>query len=561
MISKLNGNEIYDNRMPVAFTRKIYKITLPIGKSSLKCRAAVVGDHVYITNFYGNLLEEQTSPITSLNINWASRQYNDNELPLPISDSVPYAYYQSDIQAQVSSGWNMNPHPDEHYAVGLTVNRPAFQIILNALPDDWGALDLTDLQQALEYSRQSDQNDGTYGAFIAKYESSSDGIAGYTSGRSSDRMGLGFHVYGYLDGTTCQMTNLGSAYFWSQVENNAFIFNQSLLSFVELSPNCACNVAFEFKGTVEEFYKKYVSTSKEYLTYTADGDFQFDTVKISFDSIQIPDLIIPDAVTDADGNTYSAVILGNQVWMAENLRTTHTANSDIITSGTNEVDGEVPYYYHLNNESDNDTTYGLLYNFPAAMIASPIGWHLPSDEEWTALTDYVKTQGTYVSGDSTENIAKALASTTNWNSSTDPDTVGNTPNQNNTTGFNAIPAGYFNSSFSGAGFYAYFWSSSQYSSYGAWLRHLYYRGAGVSRYNDNEVVGRSVRCICNQSPQEFLFNWLLNHNGYYKISKPNGFEYKLLTTSDVDKIFICNGNGVYEPITISELKAKLDSLS
>ncbi len=563
MISKLNGNEIYDNRMPVALTRKIYQITLPIGESSLKCRAAVVGDHVYVTNFYE--LRGSTGAITSLNINWASRQYNDNELPLPMSDSVPYAYAQSDIQAQISPLWNMNPHPDEHHAVGLTVNQPAFQIILNALPDDWGALQFGDLQQVLEYSRQNDLQDGTYGAFIAKYESSDDWMvgSGYTSDRSTDKMGLGFHVYGYLDGTTCQMTNLGSAYFWNEGKNLSFVFNQQALTFVELSPNCACNVAFKFKGTVDEFYKKYVSTSKEYLTYTADGDFQFDAINNSFDSIQIPDLIIPDAVTDADGFKYSAVILGNQVWMAENLHTTHTANGDLINSGTNEQHDKVPYYYHVENNSDNDTAYGLLYNFPAAMIASPTGWHLPIDAEWTTLAEYVKTQAAYVSGENEENIAKALASTINWNPSTEPDAVGNNQAVNNATGFNAMPVGGYNGEYVLFGANANFWSATlaDTTNSSAYYRQLTSSHTYLNRNTMNHSYGFSVRCICDQSPQEFLFNWLLNHNGYYKLPKTNGFEYKLSTSSDVNKIFICNANGVYEPITISELKAKLDSLN
>lgn len=556
-ISKIYGNRIYDYRIPQGYIyNKIINIEFPIDEDHvILCKAVIYNNKVYITNFKD----------TSIVLNYTIGDFDYSTKKYTTSASVAYYYphISSNLFDVLRKEWYINK--DYNYTF-LMVNYPALESLLSVIPEDWGLIsDDTDLPQLFNTFSEWPR----FGVFIAAGENAS--LSGsYNSQYSTNLAGLGLHTCGYIDADGTP-TGAGDVYFWMQKDASTDTLKAARLniengfSTVTLSNTAACSVVLEYKGTVDQFYEKYVNSTNEFLTYQSDGSTVFlklpELKKTSISDLVIPDLIIPDAVTDADGYIYSAVILGNQVWMAENLRTTHTANSDIITSGTNEVDGEVPYYYHLNNESDNDTTYGLLYNFSAAMIASPIGWHLPSDEEWTALTDYVKTQGTYVSGDSTENIAKALASTTNWNSSTDPDTVGNTPNQNNTTGFNAIPAGYFNSSFSGAGDYAYFWSSSQFSSNGAWGRRLYYDYAGVYRNGSYKNSGRSVRCICNQSPQEFLFNWLLNHNGYYKISKPNGFEYKLLTTSDVDKIFICNGNGVYEPITISELKAKLDSLS
>ena len=132
----------------------------------------------------------------------------------------------------------------------------------------------------------------------------------------------------------------------------------------------------------------------------------------------------------------------------------------------------------------------------------PVGWHLPSDAEWTQLTDYVGSQSEYTCGGSSNNIAKALASPEEWifRSFYDNDTcfVSVDLTSNNATGFSAIPAGHFSSSlFEYAGDNAYFWSSTRdrYNTSEVWCRSLRSRTASVVRYTYYTGDGNSVRCL------------------------------------------------------------------
>ena len=116
-------------------------------------------------------------------------------------------------------------------------------------------------------------------------------------------------------------------------------------------------------------------------------------------------------VTDYDGNVYQTVQIGNQCWMKENLRTTHYADGTTIPLGTS-TSTTTSYRYNPNNDANNVPTYGYLYNWTAVMngagssIATPsgvqgvcpTGWHVPSDAEWTQLTDYVGSQSVYLCG-------------------------------------------------------------------------------------------------------------------------------------------------------------------
>ncbi len=214
-------------------------------------------------------------------------------------------------------------------------------------------------------------------------------------------------------------------------------------------------------------------------------------------------------VTDIDGNTYKTVLIGSQCWMAENLRTTKYADGTSISLGSSTSTTKA-YRYYPNNNSSNVGTYGYLYNWKAVMRNSssssanpsgvqgicPNGWHVPSDAEWTQLTGYVGSQSQYVCGSNNTYIAKALVSTMGWNSSSNNCAVGNNPSSNNATGFYAVPAGYYCGYYYDFGYSAYFWSATQYGSYYAYGRYLYFDYAYVRRYCDyRKVVGFSVRCL------------------------------------------------------------------
>ena len=217
-------------------------------------------------------------------------------------------------------------------------------------------------------------------------------------------------------------------------------------------------------------------------------------------------------VTDIDGNVYNTVQIGDQCWMRENLKTTKYANGTTIPLGTTSS-YDVAYRYYPDNDSANVTDYGYLYNWAAVMNGSasseanpsgvqgicPTGWHVPSDDEWTELTHYVKSQSQYVCGDDTNYIAKALASETGWNSSSLFNCkVGYHPDANNATGFSARPAGFYLGNYGYFGDLAYFWSATQYTSNNAYVRYLYYNDAFVTRGNNIKNFGYSVRCVRNE---------------------------------------------------------------
>jgi uncharacterized protein (TIGR02145 family) len=222
-------------------------------------------------------------------------------------------------------------------------------------------------------------------------------------------------------------------------------------------------------------------------------------------------------VSDYDGNTYNTVQIGNQCWMRDNLRTTHYADGTAIPSGGSATSETDPYYYNYSSSGIALSERGYLYNWPAAMHGAssssanpsgvqgicPMGWHLPSDAEWTQLTDYVSSQSGYVCGGDNTHIAKALASTTGWNSYSGSCYPGDqSVTANNATSFSSVPAGYcYGSSFNYAGGSADFWSATQDANYpdGAFGRYLYYYLAGVGRGYYDKYGGNSVRCLRNET--------------------------------------------------------------
>ena len=218
-------------------------------------------------------------------------------------------------------------------------------------------------------------------------------------------------------------------------------------------------------------------------------------------------------VTDYDGNVYNTVQIGQQCWMKENLRTTHYADGVAIPVGGSATSYTDPYYYDYTSSGFALAQRGYYYNWPAVMRGAasstanpsdvqgicPTGWHVPSDAEWTQLTDYVGGRSEYICGGNTANIAKALASELGWSSYSGACYPGDqSVTGNNATGFSAVPAGYcYGSSFDGADIHADFWSSSQYESgsNGAYYRYLYCGSTYVSWGTTDKFDGFSVRCL------------------------------------------------------------------
>ena len=196
---------------------------------------------------------------------------------------------------------------------------------------------------------------------------------------------------------------------------------------------------------------------------------------------------------DYDGNEYNTVKIGSQCWMKENMRTTHYADGSFIPVGTT-TSLTTAYRYAPNDDTAYVSSYGYLYNYPAALKVCPKGWHLPSKAEFEELRTYCGQH--YAAGGASDYIGKSLAAKTGWDSCSDSYTIGNNQNANNASGFSALPAGYYNGRFYDFGKDALFWNATPYGSDTYYLYLMYnderpyaYLYYGY-RYN-----GFSVRCI------------------------------------------------------------------
>jgi uncharacterized protein (TIGR02145 family) len=212
----------------------------------------------------------------------------------------------------------------------------------------------------------------------------------------------------------------------------------------------------------------------------------FDDVVINFLGRPCPGI----PTVTYEGQIYNTVLIGTQCWMAENLNVGMKINS--TTGGYQQTYNDIIEKYCYNNDIANCAIYGGLYEWDEAMQyvttqgaqgICPDGWHLPTDGEWTTLTDYLG--GESVAGGKMKEPGFA-----HWN----PPNGGAT----NESGFTGLPAGIRSNgdgTFNSLGYNGYFWSSSQYDTYNAWNRGLGYDDANVSRSYFDKEYGFSVRCL------------------------------------------------------------------
>jgi uncharacterized protein (TIGR02145 family) len=227
---------------------------------------------------------------------------------------------------------------------------------------------------------------------------------------------------------------------------------------------------------------------------------------------QIDDLESDDGsgiVTDQEGNTYDYLTYGNQVWTVENAEMiTYRDGTEIpqVTADTEWLNLTTGAWCYQNN----DLTKGKLYNWYAVAGIhdndpntpnkefAPEGWHVPSDAEWTTLEEHLIANGHNYDGTTEGNkIAKAMASTTGWNSSTAEGAPGNDQSLNNSSDFNAFPSVGRDRSFSfgPSGNLLVFWSSSEENSDRAWMRNLFDADNALIRFNLEKQDGNDVRFV------------------------------------------------------------------
>jgi uncharacterized protein (TIGR02145 family) len=193
-------------------------------------------------------------------------------------------------------------------------------------------------------------------------------------------------------------------------------------------------------------------------------------------------------ITDVDGNIYQTIKIGNQWWMAENLKVTHYSNGEMIPNVTDSIDWinlTTGAWSCYNNDTTNFETYGCLYNWYAVSDTrdiAPIGWHVPTDDEWNTLLSYL---GEYTWGNKMK-----VADTTYW--------AGPNAGATNESGFSALPGGMrHEGGYKWLRYSAYFGSASPSNNHGIFYVELDYNSTGGTSgyYYQNESFGYSIRCV------------------------------------------------------------------
>ena len=253
-----------------------------------------------------------------------------------------------------------------------------------------------------------------------------------------------------------------------------------------------------FTSTLTNLTPKTTYYVRAYATNSAGTGYGNEISFTTSDSTNVMGIPCPGipTVKDIDGNTYNTVQIGTQCWTKENLRVTKYREGTVIPldesggtvgNGTGQTwisrtTGARTVYGHSAN---NLVTYGYLYNWYTAVDSKglcPSGWHVPSDTEWTVLTNFL-------GGSSVAGGKMKTTGTANWNSPN----IGAT----NESGFSVLPGGYRNN---GGSFYdiksiALFWSATEFNYNNAWSRNLNYDYGNVYKSGFNKWLGALVRCL------------------------------------------------------------------
>jgi uncharacterized protein (TIGR02145 family) len=158
---------------------------------------------------------------------------------------------------------------------------------------------------------------------------------------------------------------------------------------------------------------------------------------------------IIDTCVDYSGRVYKTVVIGNQVWMAENLATRYFTSGASIYTPQQIADlpyQSLPVYYKYQNQESYYTIYGALYNRFCVYepTITPTGWRIPTKEDVVTLVNHIKSSNySFEPSDTSNWVGKALASRLYWVNNSIAGTVGNNMNTNNASGFNALPGGYY----------------------------------------------------------------------------------------------------------------------
>ncbi|MBN2212875.1 MAG: fibrobacter succinogenes major paralogous domain-containing protein [Bacteroidales bacterium] len=232
------------------------------------------------------------------------------------------------------------------------------------------------------------------------------------------------------------------------------------------------------------YYVRAFATNASGTAYGALENFRTDPVTE------------PEILVDIEGNEYQTVIIGDQVWMAENLRTTKYADGTALISGSGDISGNYNsrYYFTYNDNALLAEDYGRLYTWAAVMKGAtaidanpsgvqgvcPDGWHVPSDSEWKQLESF---------------LGMSLSDLSLWNwRGTDQ---GTRLKEGGNSGFEATMGGHrrCTGGYQNMGSYGNYWSTTDDGGTSAYYRQVGDLESKVYRYAYEKCYGLSVRCI------------------------------------------------------------------
>lgn len=324
-------------------------------------------------------------------------------------------------------------------------------------------------------------------------------ISGRKIARKQDLLNKGQHIY--------EIRGIGEGIYFVRINSGRYSLNGKIIS----SGSKSSNIKIEYtgsevrenilaseekpvnsKGTTAETVMQYNNGDRLKLTGVADIHSTIIT-DVPTESKTITFNFIP--CTDGEGNNYSVVKIGSQVWMAENLKTTKNNNGTEhipeVTDNSEWANTRTPAYSWYNNDIGNKDVYGALYNWYAVDTGNicPVGWHVASDEDWSILTDYLG--GASIAGGKLKSILTQPYASAGWA----------IPNSGATDefGFSALPGGFRNlgdGSFSEINHQqSYWWTGTRVYASWSWYRLIAHSITGVVRHDYGMIGGFSVRCI------------------------------------------------------------------
>jgi uncharacterized protein (TIGR02145 family) len=313
-------------------------------------------------------------------------------------------------------------------------------------------------------------------------------ISGRRVGTVQNRLQIAVHSY--------IVSGLPSGIYTVRINSQAYTYTGKLIS--NGSPGTGIKISYKGSNAIPVAAQKLKSANSEITMQYTTGDLlkitgrsgNYSTIIMDVPTVSKTITFTFLSCTDADGNNYPIVKIGDQWWMAENLNTTVYNDGTPIPFETDSATWSnlvAHGYCWYNSNVGNKDTYGALYNWFTVNSGklAPIGWHVPTDEEMTTLT-------TYLGGDSIAGGKLKETGITHWR----------TPNAGatNESGFTALPAGHrdVNGSYNVMGDEGYWWSQTEYDTT-VWYRNMAYNYGGVIKGNNNRKNGYSVRCLIDAS--------------------------------------------------------------